>query len=280
VIAAPVLDAAPPEDLPVAPPRRIRPGTMVQRWDELAFISWPFPTDDVERLLPSGLEVDTFGGAAWVSVVPFRLTVRPPWLPAVPWASRFSEVNVRTYVRGPDGRRGIWFLSLDASRLGAVVAARRSYRLPYMWARTSLERTGDLVRYAGSRRWPEGGATWDLAVDVGGGMTKVDDLHRFLTARWRLYSPAPLELPARSISLVATTVDHPPWPLHHARLPEARETILREAGLPGPASSPVVAFSPGVTIRFSRREPVTRAASARGEGRGDAPALDPSGVRR
>ncbi len=244
------------EGLPLRSPVRIRAGVMAQRWDDLAFISWAYEAEHVQRLLPAGLEVDTFDDAAWVSLVPFRLTVRPPGLPAVPWASRFPEINVRTYVRGPDGRRGIWFLSLDASRLGAVFAARRSYRLPYMWARATMDRAGDLFRYAGRRRWPEGGAAWDLAVDVGGEMADVDDLHRFLTARWRLYSPRRLDLPARSISFVATTVDHPSWPLRHARLRDGRETLLAAAGLPGPTEAPTVAFSPGVTVRFSAREPV------------------------
>ena len=69
-----LLDHAALEDLPLTPPRRIRPGTMVQRWDDLAFISWSYAAADVARLLPPGLEVDTFDGVAWVSVVPFRPT--------------------------------------------------------------------------------------------------------------------------------------------------------------------------------------------------------------
>ena len=257
MIGAPVLHGAPPEELSMTPPRRIRPGRMVQRWDDLSFISWPYAAADVARLLPDGLEVDTFDGAAWVSLVPYRLSVRLPGLPAAPWASRFAEINVRTYVRGPDGRRGIWFLSLDAGRLGAVFAARRSYRLPYMWAGASMRQTGDLFRYAGRRRWPDGGPTWDLAVDVGGDMRGVNDRDRFLTARWRLYSPRPLGLPARSIAFFATTVDHPPWPLRHARMRAGRETLLAAAGLPRPNEAPAVAFSPGVKVRFSAREPVT-----------------------
>ena len=251
------LDRRPPDDLPLSAPRAIRPGTMVQRWNDLAFISWAYDVGDIGRLLPAGLEVDTFDGAGWVSLVPFRLTVRLPGLPAVPWASRFPEINVRTYVRGPDGRRGIWFLSLDASRLGAVVAARRTYRLPYMWSRTRIEHDGETRRYTGRRRWPEGGAAWDLSVDVGGEMGRVDDLHRFLTARWRLYSPRPLDLPARAVSFVTTTVEHPPWPLRHARLAEGRESLLSAAGLTGPASAPIVAFSPGVAVRFGPRRTVT-----------------------
>jgi uncharacterized protein YqjF (DUF2071 family) len=243
------------DDLSIAPPHRIRPGVMAQRWEDLAFISWPFDAGDVQRLVPAGLEIDTFDGAAWVSVIPFRLSIRLSGTPTVPWASRFSEINVRTYVRGPDGHRGIWFLSLDASRLGAVVMARHTYRLPYMWARMQTRRSGGRVRYRGSRRWPGPGASWDLAVDVGGLMTTPDDLQRFLTARWRLYSPAPLVLPARTVGLRSTTVDHPPWPLHHARLAQGTESLLAQAGLPATTAPPTVAFSAGVSVRFDRAVP-------------------------
>ncbi len=246
------------EDLPLRPPLHIRPGVMAQRWEDLAFISWPFDPGDVQRLLPAELEADTFDGAAWVSVIPFHLSIRLPGTPAVPWVSRFSEINVRTYVRGPDGRRGIWFLSLDASRLGAVVMARRTYRLPYVWARMDVRRTGARVRYRGVRRWPGPRASWDLTLDVGGPMTSPDDLHRFLTARWRLFSPAPLALPARSIGLRTTTVDHPPWPLRHTRLTEGTESLLAAAGLPGTSASPTVAFSPGVSVRFAPAVPAVR----------------------
>jgi uncharacterized protein YqjF (DUF2071 family) len=229
---------------------------MVQRWTDVSFISWPYAPPDVARLLPPGLEIDTFEGAAWVSLVPFRLSIRLPGLPRIPWASRFPEVNVRTYVRGPDRRRGIWFCSLDASRLAAVAVARRSYRLPYMWARARLDRHGDMVRYTGHRRWPQPGADWDLSVDVGGEMPAVEPLHRFLTSRWRLYSPAPLELPATAISFVATVVEHAPWPLRYARLAHGRATLPATAGLPGSSQAPVVAFSPGVTVRFAPRSGV------------------------
>lgn len=244
------------QDLPVDPPQRISPGVMVQRWQDLAFLSWPYAVEDVQRLLPPGLEVDTFDGAAWVSLVPFRLAVRLPGMPGVPWASRFPEVNVRTYVRGPDGRRGIWFLSLDAARLGAVVVARRSYRLPYVWARTRIVRDGNRRRYTGTRRWPAGDVSWDLTLDVGGAMDDLADLHRFLTARWRLYSPGPLALPARAIGFRATTVDHPRWPLRYARLAEGHESLLAAAGLPDASAAPVAAFSPGVSVRFGPPLPV------------------------
>ena len=97
---------------------------MRQRWERLTFLHWPFQPADVQRLLPDGLETETYDGAAWVGLVPFYMRVATPGGHRVPWISNFCETNVRTYVRDRAGRSGIWFFSLDASRLGVVVTAR------------------------------------------------------------------------------------------------------------------------------------------------------------
>src|SRR6266536_756176 len=97
----------------------VRRPVMLQHWRRLTFLHWPYPPPAVQALLPPGLEVETFDGAAWVGLVPVLMDgVRPPGVPPLPWASRFPETNVRTYALGPDGRGAIWFLSLDAARLG------------------------------------------------------------------------------------------------------------------------------------------------------------------
>lgn len=44
---------------------------MAQRWNDLLFAHWPIPAEEMARLLPAGVEVDTFDGFAWVGVVPF-----------------------------------------------------------------------------------------------------------------------------------------------------------------------------------------------------------------
>ena len=91
---------------------------MRQRWERLTFLHWAYDPDVVQRLLPPGLTVDTFDGAAWVGLVPFFMRVHTPGDRGVPWVSNFCETNVRTYARDREGRAGIWFLSLDAARLG------------------------------------------------------------------------------------------------------------------------------------------------------------------
>jgi len=247
------------DDLAASAPERIEHAVMVQRWDRLSFLHRSCDPDVVQRVLPHGLEVDTFDGAAWIGLVAFRLTVRGRGIPRLPWVSRFAEVNVRTYVRGPDGRRGIWFLSLDAARLSAVVVARRWYRIPYMWGTTRLTETPGEVRYESLRRWPASpGAELRLTVAPSEPIATANltDLERFLMCRWRLYSPEPLDLPATRIRFVATQVEHPPWPLRRARVLEQREGLLEAAGLPALGPDPLAHFSPGVRVRFGARHAV------------------------
>jgi uncharacterized protein YqjF (DUF2071 family) len=219
---------------------------MVHWWDELTFIHWRYRPDAVQHLLPKGLEVETMDGSAWVGLVPFFIRVGLPRVAPVPWMSRFPETNVRTYVRSADGRRGIWFFSLDAARLGAVLAARATYRLPYFWSRMTLEHQGATISYECRRRWPgPRGARSSALVEIGDRYhaRELCELDHFLTARWVLYS-APLS------GLHWAQANHEPWPLHRAQLVRVHDELITAAGLPEPAGTPLVHFSPSVEVRI------------------------------
>ncbi len=60
----------------------------------------------------------------------------------VPGISAFLQLNVRTYVRGPDGLPGVWFFSIDASSRLAALGVRRIYHVPAFHARMTLEWAG------------------------------------------------------------------------------------------------------------------------------------------
>ena len=62
--------------------------------------------------------------------------------PPVPGISAFLQLNVRTYVRGPDGLPGVWFFSIDASSRLAALGVRRIYHVPAFHARMTLEPVG------------------------------------------------------------------------------------------------------------------------------------------
>src|SRR5437868_9026117 len=129
---------------------------MLQNWPQLTFLHWRYPADAVQKLVPRDLRVETCGGSAWVGLVPFIVRdLRSPRVPALPWISHFPETNLRTYVQSADGTPGVWFFSLDADRLAAVVAARLTYGLPYKWADMTVASEGSRIRYTGRRRSAE-----------------------------------------------------------------------------------------------------------------------------
>lgn len=240
--AYPDLDAVPHDTVPHP--------VMIHRWRRLSLLHWAYELEEVARLLPTGLEVDTFDGAAWVGLIPFHLTVRrPAWMPALPWVASTLEANVRTYVRGPDGRRGIWFFSLDASRLVAVLEARRSYRIPYMWARMRFRVTDEEARYWSRRRWPGSrGVGMDVRLRIGepARLEELSERDRFLICRWRLYSPL-------RNGLAVTVVEHDPWPIRLATPMAIEQNLLAAVGLSAPTALPITHYSPGVETRFGAR---------------------------
>ena len=122
-----------------------------------------------------------------MGLVPFVLAgIQPYGLPALPWISQFPETNVRTYVRGPDGERGVWFYTLEADRLAAVLLARWWYHLPYRWAKMKVIKNGNIVEYQSDRSALFGSGKTDLAIEFGEALATTDFDH-FLTARFRLY---------------------------------------------------------------------------------------------
>jgi hypothetical protein len=118
-------------------PRSIGAGTarwpVSMRWQNLLFAHWPIEPKKIRPLLPTGLELDTYDGWAWIGIVPFHLTSHLNWMP---FAFEFPEVNVRTYANY-QGKTGVWFFSLDASSRLAVIDRHSASR----WIRFSSRRT-------------------------------------------------------------------------------------------------------------------------------------------
>jgi len=250
--------AVDPDDTPAAVlaapagscPFTVDQPVMRQRWERLTFLHWPYDPAVVQRLLPAGLQVDAFGGMAWVGLVPFFMRVSTAGDQRAPWVSDFCETNVRTYVRDEQGRTGIWFFSLDAARLGAVAVARATYRLPYFWSSMRLGERGRQVSYACTRMWPgPRGAASRVRISIGDRLApgELDERDHFLTARWILFSAA------GSRHRLARAC-HEPWPLHRAQAQLVDDQLVAAAGLPQPLGEPLVHYSPGVDVRIGRPE--------------------------
>jgi uncharacterized protein YqjF (DUF2071 family) len=228
------------------PPELPAPVIMDQKWTDAVFLHWRIPEATAAAMMPPGVVPDVFGGSAWVGLIGFRL--RGAGLgrgPAVPFFGSFSEINVRLYSREPDGTRGVVFLSLDASRLAVVLAARAA-GIPYVWSKTRFRPANEGSPSTGySVRRFRRGARSDFAVVPSFGHPAADPLSLHLTARFGLHS----RFRGRTVYVPNT---HAAWPLYRAELTVLEDGLMSAAGLEvsGPPES--VLFSPGVRAQFGR----------------------------
>jgi uncharacterized protein len=216
--------------------QRVRVPACRVSWLTQTFVHWPYRPAQVRALLPDGLAVDEYEGAAWVSFTPFLMAdMRPPGVPAgTPGLPTFAETNLRTYVRHRDGRDGLWFLSIEVAL--PLMLGARAIGAPYHAGSLSVRAHGDAITYEGSR-WG-GGASYRLVVRPGDAITPTErDV--WLTSRWRAYT--------RRLGVVwETPVEHEPWTLARATVDVLREDLTAAAGLPAPIGDPVAHFSEGV----------------------------------
>lgn len=235
-----------PEPLTPTTPRPVRRTVFSQAWRDVTFAHWAYDPEVVAPLLPAGVAPDVLDGATQVGLVAFRMRgigIGPS--PGIPYFGSFAETNVRLYTVDERGHRGVFFLSLDATRLAPVLVAR-ALGVPYSWSRMAVGHRA----YTCRRRWPGPSVTSRLRVRTGAPVEPTE-LERFVTSRWGLH------LSGRS-GTVYWPNEHGEWPLHRAELVELDDGLVTAAGLPAPAGPPSsVLWSPGVAVRFGPKQPVT-----------------------
>ena len=245
-----------PDPWPAAP-ELPTPIIMDQRWTDAVFLHWRIPHDVAAPFMPPGAVPDDFDGSAWVGLIGFRMQGAGLGSgPGIPYFGSFDEINVRLYSRGLDGTRGVVFLSLDATRLAVVLAARAA-GIPYVWSRAGFRGVGApdpsaavpggaVGREAGYwvRRF-RGGARSDFAVAPEFDVEATDPLSLHLTARFGLHT----KFRGRTLYVPNT---HTAWPLYQAELTQLDDQLVAAAGInvTGPPES--VLFSPGVRTQFGR----------------------------
>lgn len=220
---------------------------MVQRWENLVFLHGAVEPDEVQKLLPAGLTVDTFPDVtgremAWIGLVPFAMRgVRWRGIPGIPTATNFLEFNVRTYVHREGCDPGVWFFSLDAASRLAVVGARRFYSLPYFPSRMRVQ-TGKVLEYR-AERFDQSKTGLELSLPMPTEKpipATPGTLEFFLAERYRLYA-------LRRGRLLTGLVAHTPYTL--APVPDwtLKETLVK-AGTGLNITFTHGLFSPGVDV--------------------------------
>jgi uncharacterized protein len=213
---------------------------MRQEWHDLLFAHWALPAELVRKVVPQELPLDLWNGEAYVGVVPFRIrNLRPRGVPAVPVLSHFAEINVRTYVT-LEGKPGVYFFSLDAENLSAVLGARLLYALPYFSAAFEIARRGDTIRYRSSRTVRPKPAEFrgeycPVSEDLAWHPLN-EAVERFVTERYCLYSVV-------AGHVYRTNIHHLPWPLQLAEAEIETNTMASSIPLNLPGPPPMLHYS-------------------------------------
>lgn len=223
------------------------------KWHDLLFMHWPVRVDRLRPLIPSALEIDTFDNAAWLGVVPFRMTgIRPRYTPTLPYLSTFPELNVRTYVKIA-GKPGVWFFSLDAANPIAVQVARRAFHLPYFDAHMSCVSGGGVTQYQSTRthraaphanfrgRYQPIGEVFEATRG---------SLDKWLTERYCLYAAN------RNGRIFRGDIHHQRWPLQRAEAEIVTNTMTEQLGFELPRTQPLLHFAKQLNVVAWMPKPV------------------------
>ncbi|MGV8876528.1 MAG: YqjF family protein [Rhodoglobus sp.] len=213
-----------------APPLGSR-AILRQRWSEVSFVHWKVDPKLVERFMPAGCRPDVIDGHTMVGLIAFQMSKSSFFGgPAIPWLGDFPEVNVRLYSVDEFGRKGVVFLSLEASHLLPVLAARAAFALPYQWASMTLAARDGTVAYTTKRHGQPAAASHLIVRPIDDPAASValaaDDLATFVTSRWGFHE-------TRRGRTIYCRNHHERWPLQPAELVLLDDGLLAAAGLPG-----------------------------------------------
>lgn len=236
---------------PLTPEPLPRPVVFDQHWRSVAFVHWPVSPASVAHLFPQGTRPDVFAdGFTYVGLVPFRMEDAGFGRRPVPYFGTFLETNIRLYSVDDAGRHGVFFRSLDATRLAIVPLALVVFGIPYAWSRMRYSHVDDIVRYDSRRRWPRRGLRSHVALQVGEAI-EPSPLESWLTARWGAHSRV-------AGQTIWTPNEHGPWPLHRAEVLHVRDDLLGASGVEVAGPALPAMWSPGVRTRFGRPSRVGR----------------------
>jgi len=214
-------------------------------WRDALFCHWPVDPAVVAETLPDRLSVATHDGDAYLGVVAFVMDdIRPRGAPV---GLSFPELNLRTYVEGPDGP-GVYFYNLDADDRLGVSVARRLFALPYYRAEMrARDAGGDAVEFR-SRRTHRGvpSARFDATYGpTGEGFTaEPGSLEAFLVENYRFY--------ADGNRLYRGEIGHEPWTLREGNADIRENTLFEANGFERPPGEPIVHCAEPIDVSADR----------------------------
>ncbi|MRM84258.1 YqjF family protein [Riemerella anatipestifer] len=152
-----------------------------QEWNKALFLHWIVPFELLRKYVPNHLDLDTFKGNCYISLVAFTMEkIRPRFLPSIKCISDFDEVNLRTYVYNGN-KRGVYFLNIEAGKSVSSFIAKVISGLPY--EKSTINRTDGLYSSINSNKGFRLHAEYEIEETI----SDKTELDKWLTERYCLY---------------------------------------------------------------------------------------------
>jgi uncharacterized protein YqjF (DUF2071 family) len=143
---------------------------LTAEWRKLIMAQYEVSPGTLAPWLPTGIELDLYQGRCYVSLVGFLFDKVRLKRIAIPFHTRFEEINLRFYVirMDPDGvrRRGVVFISEFVPRHAITLIANKLYEEPYATLPTSHTLTNTPKSLHVSYFWKHHHTWQQLAVEA------------------------------------------------------------------------------------------------------------------
>lgn len=181
-----------------------------QNWQDVLFIHIPASPEQLRPFVPMPLQLDTYQGQAWFSIVLFQAThTRLRGFPHLLSYPAFFQINVRTYVHFA-GLAGVYFLNMYTNhKLFYLIGKYTSLpyetlpikRKKYNNGRVHISLTHDRLNTAAALMY--------IPTEKIG--TSVDSLAHFLTERYYMWL-------RKKDKVIKVSINHSPWQLQSVNI--------------------------------------------------------------
>lgn len=175
-----------------------------QEWNNAIFLHWRVDEAELKKLLPAGIDIDTFEGSSWVSLVAFTMEdIKPRFLPSISAVSDFHEINIRTYVCH-NNKPGVYFLNIEGEKQISCTIAKLLSALPY--EKSHIKRLKDKNNDVYSSINAAKQFSFTAHFKIGEEIKQPSVLDKWLTERYCLYSNS-------GDNIFRYEIHHKPWKL-------------------------------------------------------------------
>lgn len=225
--------------------------------EDVLFTHWPVDADTLRSVIPEPLDVDTFDGTGWITVLAHEVTEAT--LDAVPVSPLrpFGEVDLRTYVQYGDDS-GVYFFSCNTGQELNALLGEQAFGLPHHRADVSFDRRDDRLILRCQQGNAGSNGRFDVTYQPTGPTAPADagSLMEFLVERHTYFTPTDAGRES-SGSMLIGSIERDPWQIGEVEARIRANTMFGLIDLDTPDVAPTFHYSPRFESRFVDRERVS-----------------------